>query len=218
MRGCLKYVALFLVVIVLTVAVVVGVLAFSERGLIPWLTVSYSNRAVLVLDSVQRMSVLTGARYNFSTLVTSERELPPEMASLYGERLMLVAVGAVTAGIDLGRLTAADVMLDGGTLTVRLPPPEIQDCFLDENASYVADRTTGIFARSAVNLEAQARRFAVQQFRGEALERGILEAVQVQAEIALGQFLRLSLLDAAQTVKFIPTDPPADAPLPPTCQ
>src|SRR5690606_1604977 len=123
---------------------------------------------------------LTTTRYNFSSLVTTEREMPPVLAALYGERQVLVAVGHVTAGIDLNLMDAEDVTINNGVLTLHLPPPSLQDCFLNEGASYVVERDTGIFSESAPHLEGQARQFAIQQFRENAQQEGILANVQQQ--------------------------------------
>lgn len=216
--GCLRTLLFLLVVVVLTAGVTIGVLLLQEQGLIPWLGRDYQNRATIVLESIQQMSVLTTTRYNFSSLVTTEREMPPVLAALYGERQVLVAVGHVTAGIDLSLMDAEDVTINNGVLTLHLPPPSLQDCFLNEGASYVVERDTGIFSESAPQLEGQARQFAIQQFRENAQQEGILANVQQQATAALTEFIQLLNVEGIRSINIITTEPDPLAPLPLSCQ
>ena len=42
-------------------------------------------------------------------------------------------------------------------MTITLPAPELQSCFLDESQSYVVRRSTGFFADPMDNLEDELR-------------------------------------------------------------
>lgn len=218
MRSLLRLIALIILVVVIAAVAVVLVLTAQQQGLLPWLQTGYQNRATIVLDSVQQMSVLTTTRFNYSSIITSERQMPGILAALYGERQVLVAVGHVTGGIDLSQLTENNITIDGGTIRISLPAPALQDCFLNEGASYVAERDTGLFAANAPNLEGQARQYAIAQFRQSALEGGILDEVNRQAQIAIGQFVSLLNLPAITAVNVTTTPPDPNAPLPPSCQ
>jgi hypothetical protein len=172
--------------------------------------------AQTVLDSIQGLSQLTTVRYNYSSLVTSERDMPDVLNLLYGERQVLVAVGHVNAGIDLSQITAGDITQDGSTLIVRLPPPQLQDCFVNEQDSYIAALNTGLFSRSAPELVIEGRRFAVRQFRDRALAEGILEDVQAHTQAVVQQLIETLNPDAA--VRLVITPPDAAAPLPESCR
>jgi hypothetical protein len=172
-------------------------------------------QATTVLEKVQAMSQLTTMRYNYSSLVTSERDLPGILAGLYGDKLIMVAVGHVNAGIDLRQLTADSVTRQGDTMTIRLPAPQLLDCFLDEQSSYVVSRDTGLFARPAPNLDVAARRYAVGQFRDMALHDDIFGQVQTNAQVAIVNFV--SGLGVKQVnVLTTPRDP--NAPMPDSCR
>ncbi len=197
--------------------VVVGVLLSSGLGLLLNPTPTLSS--TIILDRIQALSELTAVRYNFTGVISSEVQMPGMLAALYGQRQSLMAVGHINAGIDLNQLTPADVTLDATTLTVRLPPPRLQDCFLNEQESYVVARDTGIFARGAPNLDTDARRYAVHQFRDQALEAGILDDAQAQAQQVITELTAALNPDSTLTVNIIPTAPdPASSPLPDTCQ
>jgi hypothetical protein len=124
----------------------------------------------------------------------------------------MVAVGHVNAGIDM---TKANVTENAGIMTITLPPPELQDCFLDEKNSYVVSRETGVFARPAPNLDVEARRFAVAQFRDNALNADIYGEVQSHAQTVIGTFV--SDL-GVKKFNIVITPPDPNAPLPDSCK
>jgi hypothetical protein len=217
---CLRIVLLFLILMLVCGALALSLLVLRPNLIpLPWLpnlNAPPTISATIVLERIQQLSQLTTTRYNFSSVVTSEREMPPLLASLYGERLVMVAVGSVTAGVDLGQLQEGDIVRDGDTLVINLPAPTLQECFLDENASYIVSRDTGVFARNAPNLDTEARRFAVEQFRVQALERNVLTEAAVQAQTVVSQFA--SALSGVQTVRVNTAPPDPNAPLPASCQ
>lgn len=142
-----------------------------------------------VLERVQLVSELTTVRYTYSNIITVERDLPPLLQALYRDRLVLVAVGHITAGIDLSKLSAGDVQVNGDIINVSIPAPELFDCFFNEPDSYVASRETGLFSAPASDLDLDARLFAIKQFRNAALERGILTEAAQEAENVLANLI-----------------------------
>ncbi len=173
-----------------------------------------TNRATVILDRVQALSSLTTTRYNYSLIVTSQREMPPLLAGLYGESLSFVAVGLVNAGIDLSLLESKDIVEQDGRLVITLPPPVLQDCFLNEQQSYVVRRDTGLFSNPSPALDNEARRYAVQQLRDAALSGGILAEAQTQATTVVTGLVQALGITQVQ-VNATPPDP--NAPLPLTC-
>jgi hypothetical protein len=221
--GCAWGVVGALGCLVLLVVPIIGLLLMGTvtvNGIIGGIQSMFNPPVVItaqtVLDSIQGLSQLTTVRYNYSSLVTSERDMPDVLKLLYGERQVLVAVGHVNAGIDLGQITAGDITQDGSTLIVRLPPPQLQDCFVNEQDSYIAALNTGLFSRSAPELVMEGRRFAVRQFRDRALAEGILEDVQAHTQAVVQQLIETLNPDAA--VRLVITPPDAAAPLPESCR
>lgn len=131
-----------------------------------------------------------------------------------GERLVFVARGEVTAGVDLDALAAdALVVAPDGTVTVRLPPTTIHHVDLDEQASFVAARERGWFGIPDADLESEARRKAVQVLERAALDDGILGRAQSRAEDVVRSLL---LTAGAPAVQFVPATRPVSRPSPPT--
>lgn len=212
--GCLGLLILPIIVLLLAGTISVNSIVGNFRDI-------FTKPAVItaqtVLERVQGMSNLTVVRYNYSSLITSEREMPGILAALYGERQVMVAVGQINAGIDLSQITAEDVTTDGNTVIVKLPPPVLQECFLNDSASYIVSRDTGIFASSAPNLDTDARRFAVHQFRDSAIEAGILDEVQAHAREVVGNLV-IAVADADTQVQVVAAAPGPQAVLPDSCQ
>jgi hypothetical protein len=206
----------FIAVVVLMIVFFAGVFVASQ-GAFGWLTGGRtSTNVVTVLDRIQMLSRLTTTRYSYSNVLTSERDMPAILRGLYGEQLVMVAVGEVIAGIDLSEITSEDISAVGDTLTLRLPPASLQDCFFNEQASYVISRTTGLFARPLPNLDETSRMYALSAFRNRALEDGILTDAQAQAETAIRELV--SATGQYSEVRIVSDAQPAEPTLPPTCQ
>jgi hypothetical protein len=217
--GCLSGCRNLLVTALIVVVAFLGGIGLTQFGILdalfgfgpPQVTVDS------VLEQVQLVQELVTSRYLFSTIVNIERDLPPILQALYRDSLTLVGSGTVVAGIDLEQLRPEDIILtvsntpdlaervseaisalaDGRpikspvvTVIIRLPAPQIFDCFLDESRSYVASRTTGLFARQAPEFDTTARQRIVSYLYDEALESGILTDAGRQAEVALVSLIR----------------------------
>ena len=73
---------------------------------------------------------------------------------------------------------------------VTLPPAEIFVATLDNQKSYVYDRDTGFLNQGVQDLETLARQTAEDEIRKAALEDGILQQAQTNAENYLFRFFQ----------------------------
>jgi hypothetical protein len=80
--------------------------------------------------------------------------------------------------------------VEDGVLYVRLPEPELFIATLDNDKSYVYDRTTGLLTHGDVNLETTARRAAESEIEKAAIEDGILDQAGKNAESFMYRLLR----------------------------
>jgi hypothetical protein len=168
------------------------------------------------VERIQALSELTTTRFNYSQIVTGQTDMPALLAGLYGESLVMVAVGHVEAGIDLSHLTEADVSFDeeSATLTIHVPAPVLQDCFLDEGESYIAQRQSGVFAQPSPALDTATRRYAITQFRETALEDGILQEAASRTKDVLFDFLSIT---TEARLNLVMDEVSTDTSLPDTC-
>lgn len=110
--------------------------------------------------------------------------------ALAGDELTLYSAGDVIAGVDLSLLKPDDIHREpDGTIVVRLPPPQLLVSRIDNRASRVITRRTGVFRRADIGMEGRARQYAEQNIRNEAIHRGILPMAQTNAEARVAGLL-----------------------------
>jgi hypothetical protein len=141
-------------------------------------TYIYDIRALARLETIQ---------YSVEKVITAEQN-QGTFGFLFGDRMLFVAHGTVIAGIDMDKIQPGDLQLQDGILNVRLPPAEVFIATLNNEKSYVYDRETGVLNKPAVDLETQARQVAEQEILKAALEDGILQQAQTNAESYLLKF------------------------------
>jgi hypothetical protein len=142
---------------------------------------------VTIISDVQALARLETIQYSVEKVITAEIG-QGDFSFLFGDKLLFVAHGLVIAGIDMNKLGSGDMRMVNGVLNVRLPAAEIFVASLDNQKSYVYDRSTGILTRGDQNLETSARQRAESEIGKAALEDGILEKAQQNAELYLAKF------------------------------
>ena len=142
---------------------------------------------VTYINAVRALARLETIQYSVEKVITGELNSGTFQA-LFGDKILFVEHGTVIAGIDMDKLRPEDMRFENGVLTVRLPPAEVFIAALDNEKSYVYDRQTGVLSRPDPNLETQVRQVAEQEILKGALEDGILEQAQANAEAYLIKF------------------------------
>jgi hypothetical protein len=136
---------------------------------------------VTILSEVRSLARLETIQYTVEKVITAEVG-QGSFGFLFGDRLLFVAHGEVIAGVDLEKLEPQHLEVRGGVLYVQLPEAEVFIASLDNERSYVYDRTRGALTRGDVNLETAARRVAEQEISKAALEGDVLGIAQDNAE------------------------------------
>ena len=143
-----------------------------------------------VVQGVHRINELATAKYTAQVVVTEEenseifRQPLPEF--LTGEKLLLVAVGEVEAGVDLEELGAEDVKIIGDAMTIDLPDARILDSSLNEDKTKLYDRDRGLLKiRGNDELIEEARGDAEDRMVEAATENGILDKAENNAETSI---------------------------------
>ena len=162
----------------LGILVAIILLAHFQRFTRYWL-----NDTTSVVHEVQSLSDLVTVKYILNKVVVLED------VKWYGEnRVLLLAQGVVKAGIDLKRLKPEDISISGKKVSLRLPPPQITDAYLDDKASQVIDHTTGLLRAFDKDLEQSARQNAVDDISRAARRSGILEEADKRGREELQNF------------------------------
>jgi len=199
----------------LLILIVIGVAAYfivqtvretSQAATAPFQQVNEANRAlqtqvssllnptptiipdpVTYINEIRALARLETIQYSIEKVITGETG-GGTFQSLFGDKILFVGHGKVIAGIDMEKIRPEDMRFENGVLTVKLPPAEIFIATLDNEKSYVYDRATGLLTKPDPNLETLVRQRAEEEILKAALEDGILEQAQINAEAYLFKF------------------------------
>ena len=146
-----------------------------------------------VVIAVRDLARLESVEFHVERVV----DLRDRQSLLFGlihtqDAILFVAVGQVTAGVDLATLSEGDVVADpaAGTVSVTLPPPRVLSTRLDNERSWVFARTTDVLAQRHEDLETRARQEAERTLEQTALASGILDRARANAEATVAALVR----------------------------
>ncbi len=163
-----------------------------------------------IIQSVQRLSRLQTVSLQIEKVITAETGQGP-LGFLFGDRLLLVAYGEVIAGIDLEKVTEEHVArTDDGTVYLQLPPVEVFVATLNNERTWVYDRRTGVVGLNP-ELETDARRAAERRILTAALEGGLEEDAEANAQEVLRAFILALGFEEVVFVDEMPTPAPESA-------
>jgi hypothetical protein len=166
----------------------------------------FADTAV-VIEQVKTLSHLVTVQYVMEKVVILE--VPPKSTIAQflwaPNRLLLVAHGTVKAGIDLSRIGPDDVRLSGKKVTLKLPPAQITDVYLDEKRTQVVERDTlrflGFDADLDKNLEKLARENALDDIKRAARTGGILKDADDRAREQVTHFFHMMGFEKVEFTK-----------------
>ncbi len=142
---------------------------------------------VTYINEVRALARLETIQYSVEKVITGETG-GGTFQSLFGDKILFVGHGTVIAGIDMAKIQPEDMHFENGVLTIKLPPAEIFIATLNNEKSYVYDRDTGLLTKPDINLETLVRQRAEEEILKAALEDGILQQAQINAEAYLLKF------------------------------
>lgn len=186
-----------LILVVVSVALGVGISNFDFMARLPVVgpllyeeQPEQTTTGPVVVEGVQRLDRLATVRWTESVPVTKESGGTQLERLFSGEKVLLVAVGEVEAGVDLAALDRDDVKVSGDRVTIRLPEPEILSTSLDERETRVYDRDySPLNLRPDDGLVERARAEAEEKVEQAARENGILDTAEQNAESSIRAFV-----------------------------
>jgi hypothetical protein len=181
----------FLGVLALGILLGIGVLSIASHlvASAPWhrfvarLTGvnSFNVTSPTVVEKIRQLSRLETVEYSLDKIVEGDRQNPFLPNFLAGDKLLFIAHGEVIAGIDLTQIKDSDISVNGKSVKIKLPPPQILSTRIDNAKSRVYSRSTGLLVPADPDLESQARQMAEQQIKQAALDDGILDKAKQNA-------------------------------------
>jgi hypothetical protein len=148
-----------------------------------------SLSAPAVITQVKKLNQLVTVKYRIQHVVgMTEPKVP-----IGEESILLMVEGQALAGVDLATLTRDDIVLnDRRSVTLQLPAAKLLNVFLDEKATKVWDRHITWWTPWVAydpSLEHKARMQGLDEVRTAALQMGILDEAQRNAQNAIANFL-----------------------------
>ena len=141
----------------------------------------------VVLKEMEAMGKVELVKYNFKeiTEVTDIAETYFDVFKLGpDQKIALISEGQAAGCIDLARLQAHDILIEGDTMHIRLPPPEICYYKLDLQRTRIYSLQTNPFEDNDDFIE-EAYRQAEKEIHEAALNSGILDQTRTNAEMVL---------------------------------
>jgi hypothetical protein len=156
-----------------------------------------SLSAPAVITQVKKLNQLVTVKYRIQHVVgLTEPKVP-----LGEESILLMVQGQALAGVDLAALTQDDVAVGGKrSVTMKLPAAKLLNVFLDEKETKVWDRRITWWTPWVSydpDLEHKARLQALDEVRRAALQMGILDAAQRNAQNAIANFMLALQVDVS---------------------
>lgn len=188
---------LALVLVVVSVGLGIGISRFDFMASLPVVgpflfeeQPEKTTTGPVVVEGIQRLDQLATVRWTESVPVTKESGGTGFERLFSGEEVLVVAVGEVEAGVNLAELGRDDVRVEGETVTIRLPEPEILSTSLDERETRVYDRDFGLLnLRPDDDLVERARAEAEEKVEEAARENDILDTAERNAEDSIRAFV-----------------------------
>lgn len=145
----------------------------------------------MVDSKIRALGRLETTQYVMQVIIDLEREPGNLWQQAFGtDKLLLVAEGQVVAGFDLTKIKAGDIVVQGTSVSLRLPAPEILYYGVDEDKTYVYERRTGFLVSPDVTIETEARRLAQEELVNWALEHQAFQKAEESGVFYLESFLR----------------------------
>jgi hypothetical protein len=186
--------ALALVIVVLSAALGVGLARFgSSLPIVGPLLGEKPPRTTtgpVVVEGIKELDQLATVRWTESVPVTRETGGDILHRLFSGEKVIMIATGKVEAGVDLGDIDKDQVSVNGDSVTIDLPEPEILSASLDEERTRVYDRDfSPLNIRPNDDLLEEARLQAVEKITDAARENEILDTAEHNAEDSVRTFV-----------------------------
>ncbi len=142
-------------------------------------TVNLSSQTVI--KQVRSLNRLETSSYTIEKIIDVGTSGNKFNQFLVGDRILLIAHGSVIAGFDMSKVSEENVKVDGDTLRVNMPPPEILVTKLDSDQTRVYDRQQGLLTKGDRDLETEARSEAEKVIKDAACKGGILDEASKNA-------------------------------------
>jgi len=144
-----------------------------------------------VVKEIQKLQRLETASYTVEKIIDAGTAGNRFEQFLFGDRILLIANGQIVAGFDFAQVKESDLLINGPSINLNLPAPQILFTRLDNDKTRVYDRSTGLLTKGERDLEAEARAAAEISLRQAACEAGLLVSAEQNGRKQMTAFLTI---------------------------
>jgi Protein of unknown function (DUF4230) len=168
--------------------ILIAVLSYSPVANLPWIGRSVDSPSIVL--QIRQLKQLVTVRYSIQRVIGITEPKEP----FGSESILLMVEGEALAGVDLANLTPNDFILSDNNrkALIALPPAQLMDTYLNEKQTRIWDHHVTWWTPWVPfnpDLEHKARLQALSEVRSAALNMGILDQAQRNAETAIRDFL-----------------------------
>jgi hypothetical protein len=132
-----------------------------------------------MVQKITSMGKLELVKYTMKDIV-EQKEIHPILPD---SKVLFLAVGEVTACIDLTKVKKADIVQKGDSVIVVLPQPEICETSLDHQKSKVYDISGAWFEEDAKNMVEDVYKLAEKKILANANDMNVLGMARQNAQL-----------------------------------
>jgi hypothetical protein len=186
---------LVLVIVLISMGLGIGISRFGFMQGLPFVRALLEEKPArttgpVVVEGVRKLDQLATVRWTESVPVTRQSGGDVLERLFSGEKVLVIATGEVEAGVNLAGVDKDDVRIEGDTVTMRLPEPEILSSSLVEEKTRVYDRDfSALNIRPDDDLVEEARARAIEKLEETARKNGILATAETNAKDSIRAFV-----------------------------
>lgn len=170
----IKYGVIGLIVVLLIVGIISVKNFFAPKS-------EFNTNSAAVVKEMRALNRLETASFTLEKVIDNGASGNQLQEILFGDRILLIAHGEVVAGFDLSSFSDKNVSVDGRTIRITLPPPQILSTKLDSQQTRVYDRRQGLLSGRDKDLESKARATAETSIHDAACKGNILDEASKNA-------------------------------------
>jgi hypothetical protein len=135
-----------------------------------------------VVFQIQSLNRLETASFTIEKIIEAGTDQNAFTNILFGNKILLIAHAQIIAGFDFSKIKETDIKVNGDTVTIQMPAPEILVSTLDNEKTRIYDRKLGFLTKGDPQLEAQTRLRAENAIKEDACNAGILDLATINME------------------------------------
>jgi hypothetical protein len=182
--GTARRIIFLVLTLVIIIAIILGIISFA-RFFTKQPEYVFTTNSRTVIKQLQSLSRLETAQYTIEKVIDAGKSGNQFQQLLFGDKILLIAQGEVIAGFDFAKLTENDIVIEGTTLRLELPGPQILVTKLNNDQTRVYDRRLGLLSKGDKDLESKAREKAEALITQGACDGHILDTASTNARAQL---------------------------------